>query len=91
MELKCSTERQAHRPILPLFSSTGFPSSSHQLRSLIPTIASKYHVLAPDPPGSGFTSVPVKRGYEYTLTSLTSAVEKFLDALPIVRFAVYVF
>ncbi|KAK9375187.1 Alpha/Beta hydrolase protein [Lipomyces chichibuensis] len=44
----------------------GFPSSSHQYRNLIPILASKYHVIAPDLPGFGFSSVPSTLAFEYT-------------------------
>jgi len=69
----------------------GFPSSSHQYRNLIPLLSQKYHVLAPDLPGFGFTDVPEARGFSYTFDNLTTSVEAFLDALDIKKFSVYIF
>ncbi|KAJ7491075.1 alpha/beta hydrolase fold protein [Mycena latifolia] len=69
----------------------GYPSSSHQYRHLIPLLATKYRVIAPDFPGFGFTEVPPSRNYEYTFASLTTTLAAFLDALEIAKFAVYIF
>jgi pimeloyl-ACP methyl ester carboxylesterase len=69
----------------------GFPSSSHQYRNLIPLLAEKYHVLAPDLPGFGFTTVPAAREYAYKFSSLATTVGHFLDALSIEKFSVYIF
>lgn len=69
----------------------GFPSSSFQYRDLIPRLAHKYRVIAPDLPGYGFTVVPEAREYEYTFASITTTILSFLDALKIAKFAVYVF
>jgi pimeloyl-ACP methyl ester carboxylesterase len=60
-------------------------------RNLIPLLATKYRVVAPDLPGYGFTVVPAERKYEYTFASLTRTVEAFVDALKIEKFAVYIF
>ncbi|KAI0065729.1 alpha/beta-hydrolase [Artomyces pyxidatus] len=76
-------------PVLLLLH--GFPSSSFQFRNLIPLLAAKYRVFAPDLPGFGFTSVPDERKYVYTFDSLSNTVEKFLDALSIDKFALYIF
>ncbi|KAL4251918.1 Haloalkane Dehalogenase Enzyme [Abortiporus biennis] len=69
----------------------GFPSSSFQYRNLIPLLADKYHVFAPDLPGFGFTEVPEDRNYSYTFDSLTKTVGAFIDAVGIKKFIVYVF
>lgn len=69
----------------------GFPSSSYQYRNLVPILAHKYHVLAPDLPGFGFTSVPASRKYKYTFANLATSTEAFLDALNIKKFSVYIF
>ncbi|TFK91107.1 alpha/beta hydrolase fold protein [Polyporus arcularius HHB13444] len=69
----------------------GFPSSSFQYRNLIPILAQKYRVIAPDFPGYGFTVVPAARNYSYTFESLTTTTAAFLDALEIKNFTVYVF
>lgn len=69
----------------------GFPSSSHQYRHLIPILAEKYHVVAPDLPGFGFTNVPDERNYKYTFESIANTIGEFLSALKITKFAVYIF
>ncbi|KAL6872180.1 alpha/beta-hydrolase [Trichoderma novae-zelandiae] len=67
----------------------GFPSSSHQYRNIIPLLATKYRVIAPDFPGFGFTEAP--EGFEYTFESLTDVLAEFLDSLSIRKFVLYVF
>ncbi len=69
----------------------GFPSSSHQFRHLIPILSTKYHVVAPDLPGFGFTEVPESRKYKYTFENIATSIEAFLDVLRIKKFSVYVF
>src|SRR6201985_870215 len=59
----------------------GFPTSSFQYRELIPRLADKYRVIAPDLPGFGFTEVPEKRRYQYTFDALARTIEAFTDAL----------
>jgi len=78
-----------HAPVILLLH--GFPSSSHQYRHLIPILSKKYHVIAPDLPGFGFTEVPDTRSYTYTFENLTTSVEAFLDALNTKKFSVYIF
>ena len=69
----------------------GFPTSSHMFRNLIPLLATKYRVIAPDLPGFGFTQVPAERNYQYTFDSLAITIEKFTEALALKRYALYVF
>jgi pimeloyl-ACP methyl ester carboxylesterase len=69
----------------------GFPTSSFQYRELIPRLADKYRVIAPDLPGFGFTEVPVEREYQYTFDSLAITIEKFTVALQLKQYALYVF
>jgi pimeloyl-ACP methyl ester carboxylesterase len=69
----------------------GFPTSSFQFRELIPRIADKYHVLAPDLPGFGFTEVPAERKYRYTFDALAQTILAFTDALHLQQYALYVF
>ena len=82
--------RSAGNPSSPvLLLLHGFPSSSHQFRNLIPLLADRYFVLAPDLPGFGFTIVP--NGYRYTFSNFAKVVGSFLDALSITKFAVFIF
>ena len=69
----------------------GFPTSSFQYRELMPLLADRYRVIAPDLPGFGFTDIPAQRGYRYTFESLAKTVLAFTDALKLSRFAMYVF
>jgi len=69
----------------------GFPASSFQYRELIPRLADRYRVIAPDLPGFGFTEVPEKRHYKYTFDALANTLLAFTDALHLERYALYVF
>ena len=84
--------REAGSPDLPvLLLLHGFPSSSHQFRELIPLLAERFHLIAPDLPGFGFTEVPVERDYRYSFDALAQTLGAFVDALGLRRYALYVF
>jgi pimeloyl-ACP methyl ester carboxylesterase len=69
----------------------GFPTSSHQYRNLIPLLAGKYHVLAPDLPGFGFTTVP--DNYVYTFDNLATTISTWLKTIPNSpkKYSIYIF
>jgi pimeloyl-ACP methyl ester carboxylesterase len=69
----------------------GFPTSSFQYRELIPRLADRYRVIAPDLPGFGFTQVPEQRHYKYSFDALAHTVLAFTNALGLKRYALYVF
>ena len=69
----------------------GYPTSSFMFRDLIPRLASRYHLIAPDLPGFGFTNVPAARNYIYTFDNLAKTVEAFTEALSLEHYALYVF
>ena len=69
----------------------GFPTSSFQFRELIPRLADRYRVIAPDYPGFGFTQVPDRRDYRYSFDALAQTMLAFTDALQLQRYALYVF
>lgn len=69
----------------------GFPTSSFQFRELMPRLADRYRVIAPDLPGFGFTEVPDERRYEYSFDSLARTIGHFIDALNLMHYALYVF
>jgi pyruvate/2-oxoglutarate dehydrogenase complex dihydrolipoamide dehydrogenase (E3) component/pimeloyl-ACP methyl ester carboxylesterase len=69
----------------------GFPASSFQFRELMPRLADRYRVIAPDLPGFGFTEVPEDRRYPYTFDALAQTIAAFTDALDLTRYALYVF
>ena len=80
---------QVDAPVVLLLH--GFPTSSFQYRELIPLLADKYRVIAPDLPGFGFTEVPAERNYRYTFDALAQTILAFTDALHLQRYALYVF
>ncbi len=79
----------ADAPVLLLLH--GFPTSSHMFRELIPRLATKYRVIAPDLPGFGFTVVPEARTYTYTFANLAQTMESFVNAIGLKGFALYIF
>jgi pimeloyl-ACP methyl ester carboxylesterase len=79
----------ANAPVVLLLH--GFPTSSFQYRDLIPRLADRYRVIAPDYPGFGFTEVPGQRHYKYSFDALANTVQAFTDVLQLKRYALYVF
>jgi pimeloyl-ACP methyl ester carboxylesterase len=67
----------------------GFPTSSHMFRDLIPVLASEYHVIAPDYPGFGFSSMPSSDDFDYTFARVTEIIEAFVDQLELERYSIY--
>jgi pimeloyl-ACP methyl ester carboxylesterase len=68
----------------------GFANSSHYFRHLMPLLANRFHLIAPDLPSFGFTKVDGEN-YRYTFAQLTQTIQAFVDALALRRFAMYVF
>lgn len=69
----------------------GFPTSSHMYRYLIPILAERYHVVAPDLPGFGFTKAPPRDVFAYRFEALTQIIDRFTEILELQRFVVMVF
>lgn len=67
----------------------GFPTSSHMFRNLIPALSHKYHVVAPDYPGFGNSSMPLVNEYEYSFDHLANVVDKFLIKKEIDKYTLY--
>ena len=67
----------------------GFPTSSHMFRNLIPALADKYHVVAPDYPGYGNSSAPSVKDFEYTFDNLANVVEKFTEEVGLKKYSIY--
>jgi pimeloyl-ACP methyl ester carboxylesterase len=67
----------------------GFPTSSHMFRDLIPALADRYHVVASDHIGFGYSSAPPLGSFPYTFDALTDITAGLLDQLGIRRYAVY--
>lgn len=79
----------ADAPVLLLLH--GFPTSSHMFRDLIPLLADRYRVIAPDLPGFGLTDAPPEAGAPYSFDHLAAVLEGFVDALRLSRYALYIF
>src|SRR5438128_9872115 len=69
----------------------GFPSASHMFRDLIPLLADRYHLVAPDLPGFGQSDLPPRHAFKYTFENLAQAIGRFTDIIGLKRFALYVF
>ena len=69
----------------------GFPTSSHMFRNLIPALADRYHVVAPDLPGFGFSDAPDRKSFRYTFENLTKVIDGFTQSIGLQRYAIYVF
>jgi pimeloyl-ACP methyl ester carboxylesterase len=72
-----------------VLSLHGFPTSSHMFRNLIPKIADRYHVIAPDYPGYGNSSMPSVDEFDYTFDNLANVVEKLTLKLRLQRYSLY--
>jgi pimeloyl-ACP methyl ester carboxylesterase len=68
----------------------GFPTSSNMFRNLIPRLASSFHVIAPDYPGFGQSSMPSYKDFAYTFENLTNFVELLVEHLGLTRYSLYV-
>jgi pimeloyl-ACP methyl ester carboxylesterase len=68
----------------------GFPTSSHMFRDLIPMLADRYHLVAPDYPGFGNSSAPDVHDFDYTFDHLADVMEDFTDAMDLERYSLYV-
>jgi pimeloyl-ACP methyl ester carboxylesterase len=68
----------------------GFPTSSHMFRNLIPVLADRYHVVAPDYPGYGQSDMPDRATFAYTFDHYAALIDELLDRLHVTRYAMYV-
>jgi pimeloyl-ACP methyl ester carboxylesterase len=69
----------------------GFPSSSHMFRDLIPLLADRYHIVAPDLPGFGLSDMPSRNEFSYTFDNIARVIDRFTELVGFDRFAVYLF
>jgi pimeloyl-ACP methyl ester carboxylesterase len=68
----------------------GFPTSSHMFRNLMPALADRFHLVAPDYPGYGNSSMPTVNEFDYTFDHLAEIVEKFITAIDLKKYSLYV-
>jgi pimeloyl-ACP methyl ester carboxylesterase len=67
----------------------GFPTSSHMFRNLMPALADRFHLVAPDYPGYGNSSMPTVNEFDYTFDRLAEIVEKFITAIDLQKYSLY--
>ena len=68
----------------------GFPTSSQMFRSLIPALADQYHVVAPDYPGYGHSSMPSRDKFSYTFDNLAKVIDEFTEKVGLTKYVLYV-
>ncbi len=84
--------REAGRTDAPaLLLLHGFPTSSHMFRDLIPKLADRFHLIAPDLPGFGRSDLPSRDVFAYTFANLAKVIGRFTEVMNLKRFAIYVF
>ena len=69
----------------------GFPSASHMFRELIPLLADRFHIIAPDLPGFGKSDMPARGEFDYSFEHITDVIDRLTEMLRLDRFALYVF
>lgn len=69
----------------------GFPTSSHMFRDLIPLLADRFHLIAPDLPGFGRSALPPRDQFTYSFDSLAKVIGRFVELIGLDRYAIYVF
>jgi len=77
-----------HAPVLLLLH--GFPTSSQMFRNLIPRLSDKYHIVAPDYPGFGYSSAPDHTQFPYTFENYANIVDKLMQKMGLGHYALYV-
>jgi pimeloyl-ACP methyl ester carboxylesterase len=83
--------REAGRPDAPtLLLLHGFPTSSQMFRNLIPALADRYHLVAPDYPGYGHSSMPARDKFAYTFDNVAAVMDAFTEKVGLTTYALYV-
>lgn len=67
----------------------GFPTSSHMFRNLIPALSDQFHLIAPDYPGFGRSTMPSAEEFDYTFDNLAEIMGKFIQALGVEQYSLY--
>ena len=69
----------------------GFPTAGHMFRDLIPQLADRFHLIAPDLPGFGTSDMPAPGTFTYTFENIANVIDRFTEIIGLPRFAMYVF
>ncbi len=69
----------------------GFPTSSHMFRDLIPQLADRFHIVAPDLPGFGQSDMPPRDKFAYTFDNIAGVIDRFTEVIGLKCFAIYIF
>src|SRR5499433_1123408 len=69
----------------------GFPTAGHMFRDLIPQLADRFRLVAPDLPAFGQSDMPVHGAFTYTFENITNVIDRFTEVIGLPRFAIYVF
>lgn len=84
--------RVAGRPTAPaLLLLHGFPSASHMFRDLMPLLADRFYLVAPDFPGFGQSGMPERSKYSYTFANIANTIAGFTEVIGLKKFAIYIF
>ncbi|MGH6793976.1 MAG: alpha/beta fold hydrolase [Methylocella sp.] len=89
--LKVFYREAGHADASALLLLHGFPSASHMFRDLIPLLADRFHIIAPDLPGFGQSEMPARSKFSYTFDSIAGVIDRFTEVVGLKRFAIYVF
>ena len=68
----------------------GFPTSSHMFRNLIPALSDKFHLVAPDFPGFGNSSMPKVDDFDYTFDNIAEVIDAFIQKIGLKNYSMYV-
>ena len=69
----------------------GFPTAGHMFRDLIPQLADRFRLVAPDLPGFGQSDMPARGAFIYTFENIANVIDRFTEVIGLARFAIYVF
>ncbi len=89
--LKISYREAGWRDAPTLLLLHGFPTAGHMFRDLIPLLADRFHLVAPDLPGFGQSDLPSREKFKYTFENLAETINGFIEKIGLTRFALYIF